>query len=137
MGETADVAVVGGGVLGLATAFELTERRLSVVLLESGTLGSGTTGTSFHWINASSKSEDETYHRFNAAGVQRLVAIEERTYQSVDSPGRPILSSASVGSAAVASIPPLLRQSRGYSPHERIQTATDPSYLQGCAVFCL
>jgi glycine/D-amino acid oxidase-like deaminating enzyme len=70
MNETADVVVVGGGVLGLAVAWELTERRLKVVLLETGTLGSGVTGTSFHWINASNKFEDESYHRFNAAGVQ-------------------------------------------------------------------
>jgi glycine oxidase len=40
LGERADVAVVGGGVAGLATARELARRGLSVVVLEDGRVGS-------------------------------------------------------------------------------------------------
>lgn len=40
----ADVAVVGGGIAGLCTAWELTRAGLSVVLLEADRIGSGVTG---------------------------------------------------------------------------------------------
>ncbi len=40
LGERADVAVVGGGVAGLAAASELARRGLSVALLEDGRAGS-------------------------------------------------------------------------------------------------
>src|SRR5215212_2291540 len=40
LGERADVAVVGGGVAGLAAARELARRGLSVVVLEDGRVGS-------------------------------------------------------------------------------------------------
>ncbi len=69
MPEIADVVVVGGGILGLALTWELARQNLKVVLLEQRTLGSGTTGTSFSWLNATSKTEDEAYHRLNAQGM--------------------------------------------------------------------
>jgi len=40
----ADVLVVGGGFAGLSAALELTQRGLSVVLLEAGRIGSGASG---------------------------------------------------------------------------------------------
>ncbi|NHI17713.1 FAD-binding oxidoreductase [Microbacterium sp. CBS5P-1] len=51
MSQTADVIVIGGGVLGSATAFELADRGLDVVLLERalpGRQGSGTTAGNLH-----------------------------------------------------------------------------------------
>ncbi|WOF23256.1 FAD-dependent oxidoreductase [Microbacterium betulae] len=51
MRGTADVVVIGGGVLGAATAFELSERGHDVVLLERalpGRQGSGTTAGNLH-----------------------------------------------------------------------------------------
>lgn len=43
MAETADVVIVGGGIVGCSVAFHLAERRAGrVVLLERSTLGSGT-----------------------------------------------------------------------------------------------
>lgn len=64
-----DAIIIGGGIIGCAMAFELARAGLSVVLLEQGKLAQGTTGNSFAWANASSKTGDETYHRLNAAGV--------------------------------------------------------------------
>lgn len=44
MAETADVVVVGGGVIGCACARELALRGLKVVLIERGGLASGASG---------------------------------------------------------------------------------------------
>lgn len=48
MGEriVADVAVVGGGVIGCATAYELARRGVDVVVLEAATVSSGASGAS-------------------------------------------------------------------------------------------
>lgn len=46
MSSTADVVVIGGGVMGTSTAFRLAERGLKVTLVEKGFLGSGTSGKS-------------------------------------------------------------------------------------------
>lgn len=72
---TRDVIVVGGGIIGCATAHFLTRAGLRVTLLEKGTLAHGTTGNSFAWANASTKIGDETYHRLNAAGVAGYEAL--------------------------------------------------------------
>jgi glycine/D-amino acid oxidase-like deaminating enzyme len=73
-----DVVVVGGGIVGSAAAFCLGRRGLRVALVERGRIGGGTTGSSFAWINATSKIADEAYHRLNAMGaaLYRELAVE-------------------------------------------------------------
>ena len=45
--ETAEIVIIGGGVIGASTAYYLARRKLGrVVLLEQETLGSGSTGRS-------------------------------------------------------------------------------------------
>jgi len=61
-----DVAVIGGGIIGVTAAFYLARRGKTVVLLERDRLARGTTGNSFAWINASSKAAEADYHRLNA-----------------------------------------------------------------------
>ncbi|MDP2957523.1 MAG: FAD-binding oxidoreductase [Longimicrobiales bacterium] len=46
MSQAYDVAVIGGGIMGCATALELARRGASVVVLEKGALASGSTGRS-------------------------------------------------------------------------------------------
>jgi glycine/D-amino acid oxidase-like deaminating enzyme len=70
-----DAIIVGGGIIGCTSAFHLARRGLKVCLVEKETLGSGTTGASFAWINATSKSSDEAYHRLNAAGLAGYCAL--------------------------------------------------------------
>lgn len=49
----AEVCVIGGGIAGLSVAYELTRAGRSVVVLESGAIGSGMTGrTTAHLVNA-------------------------------------------------------------------------------------
>ncbi len=42
--QTADVVVIGGGVAGLSTAMQLSQRGCRVVVLERQQLGNGSTG---------------------------------------------------------------------------------------------
>ena len=48
MAETADVVVIGAGIIGLSTAFQVARRSsLKVIVLEKGaSLGEGSTGAS-------------------------------------------------------------------------------------------
>jgi glycine/D-amino acid oxidase-like deaminating enzyme len=76
--RTYDVVVIGGGIVGCSSAFWLARRGMKVALLERGRIAEGTTGNSFAWINATSKTADEPYHRLNALGasVYRELAEE-------------------------------------------------------------
>ena len=78
MPELADAVVVGGGVLGLFMALELSRLSWRVIVLEEERFGSAATGKGFGWINSSSKLDDESYHRLNSASVQlyRRLATE-------------------------------------------------------------
>ena len=64
-----DVAVIGGGIIGVTAALFLARRGKKVVVLEQNRLAQGTTGNSFAWINASSKAAYSDYHHLNAKGL--------------------------------------------------------------------
>jgi glycine/D-amino acid oxidase-like deaminating enzyme/nitrite reductase/ring-hydroxylating ferredoxin subunit len=70
----ADVCVIGGGMAGLCTAYQLARDGQSVVLLEDGAIGSGQTSrTSAHLSNAI----DDRYHeveRIHGTDAARLAA---------------------------------------------------------------
>lgn len=75
---TADVVVIGGGILGAATAFELAERGLSTVLLERtlpGRQGSGTTAGNLHIQAIHSRRPGQAVPVDNA----RLVPLQRAT----------------------------------------------------------
>jgi len=73
-----DIVVVGGGIVGATAAFYLDRRGQSVALVERDRIGGGTSGSSFCWVNATSKVADEAYHRLNAMGAAsyRDLAVE-------------------------------------------------------------
>lgn len=64
--ELADAVIVGGGIMGTALAAALSRRLSRVLLLDSERCGAKATAGGFAWVNASSKWQDETYHRLNA-----------------------------------------------------------------------
>lgn len=70
------VVVCGAGLVGAAVADALSAH-VATTLVEAEDIASGTTGATFAWINASSKSP-EHYHAINAGGVagHRQLAVE-------------------------------------------------------------
>lgn len=88
-GRTADVVVVGAGIVGLTTALHLLDRGLRVVVLEARRIGSGTTGhttgkvTSQHglrYADLSSRLGEAGARRYaeaNAAGVEQVADLVE------------------------------------------------------------
>src|SRR5688572_22856748 len=70
----ADVCVVGAGIAGLSTAYELAAQGRSVIVVDDGPIGSGETGrTTSHLSNAF----DDRYHHVESQHdeeVSRLVA---------------------------------------------------------------
>lgn len=64
-----DVIVVGGGIIGLCSAYFLAKSGQKVLVLERGQIGQGTTANSFAWANATSKTSDQAYHDLNAMGL--------------------------------------------------------------------
>ncbi len=70
-----DCIIVGGGIIGCTAAFYLARAGRRVALVERGRLAEGTTGNSFAWANASTKTTDDAYHRLNAAGTMGYIAL--------------------------------------------------------------
>lgn len=74
---THDIAIVGGGIIGVTAGRWLAERGLKVCLVEQGKLASGTSGANFSWVNASQKTSDADYHHLNALGVRLYAKLGE------------------------------------------------------------
>ena len=88
--ERADVVVVGGGIAGLSTAYELSRLGRSVVVLDRGPLGGGMTArTSAHLASAlddfyhelirmRGETEARLYFESQAAALDRIDEIQDR-----------------------------------------------------------
>ncbi len=63
------VVVVGAGILGAAIGYELARRGAEVTILEKAKPAAGTTGDSFAYLNASTKSSSKPYFDLNAFGL--------------------------------------------------------------------
>jgi glycine/D-amino acid oxidase-like deaminating enzyme/nitrite reductase/ring-hydroxylating ferredoxin subunit len=86
--ESADVVVIGSGIAGLSTAYELTARGRSVIVLDRGRIGSGMTArTTAHlvsaWddrfadlISARGIEAARTVYRSQAAAINRIESIQ-------------------------------------------------------------
>ena len=74
MTATARVIVVGGGIVGAATAYRLTEASVPTCLIDAGEPGRGTSASSFAWINSAHK-HPRAYHDLNVAGMAEHAAL--------------------------------------------------------------
>lgn len=73
------IAVVGGGVLGLATATELAARGASVDLVTQGELADGASGRSLSWLNSFGGARSAAYHQLRLLGIDRYRTLAART----------------------------------------------------------
>ncbi len=70
------VAVVGAGIVGASVAFWLSQRGARVWLLDRSRPASGTTASSFAWINANSKTPRD-YFGLNRAGMEEHLRLRD------------------------------------------------------------
>ena len=68
------IVVIGAGSVGANVAYRLAQRGACVTVLEAEAPGSGTSGASFAWVNAFSKTPRH-YHDLNAASMDEHVAL--------------------------------------------------------------
>jgi glycine/D-amino acid oxidase-like deaminating enzyme len=68
---------VGGGILGVSTAYHLARAGEPVVLVVDGPLASGASGRSLSWLN-SAGIRSEHYHRLRMAGLDRYRTLAAR-----------------------------------------------------------
>jgi glycine/D-amino acid oxidase-like deaminating enzyme len=66
--------VVGAGIVGTAVAYRLARAGVKTTVLDAGSVGGGTSATTFAWLNSNQKEPLE-YHRLNAAGVGEHLAL--------------------------------------------------------------
>jgi glycine/D-amino acid oxidase-like deaminating enzyme len=71
------VAVIGGGVIGVSSAYYLARRGAKVCLVTEGFLASGASGRSLSWINSASNWA-EHYHQFRMIGIDRYRTLFAR-----------------------------------------------------------
>ncbi len=79
--QVADVIVVGGGVAGLSTALQLARRGKSVLVLEQGQLGSGSTGRAAGLLGQLRGTSAST--RMLMDGVETVLEMERETGEEI------------------------------------------------------
>jgi sarcosine oxidase subunit beta len=80
--ESADVVIVGGGIMGCALAYQLARRKVDVLLLERETLGSQSTGKCAGGVRQQFSLEANV--RLQRLSVQLLRGFEEETGHAAD-----------------------------------------------------
>ncbi|OXS35506.1 NAD(P)/FAD-dependent oxidoreductase [Streptomyces sp. XY006] len=71
------VVVIGAGVLGVSAARHLSVAGADVLLLDHRGAGTGTSATTFAWVN-SNRKHDVDYHRLNVAGMEEHARLAAR-----------------------------------------------------------
>jgi glycine/D-amino acid oxidase-like deaminating enzyme len=69
------VIVAGGGIIGASIAYRLARRGAEVTLLERSAPGTGTTASSFAWINA--KKQPRAYHTLSQLGIDAWRVLDQ------------------------------------------------------------
>jgi glycine/D-amino acid oxidase-like deaminating enzyme len=136
-----NVAVLGGGILGVSTAVHLLRGGASVVLITEGELASGATGRSLSWLNSAGYRSD-AYHHLRLAGIDRYRTLfaQDPTREWLQFDGG--LFWAPAGDAPKAEVRHAYERSHGYDSQlvkpEQIAALTpgvDPTAVADVAVF--
>jgi glycine/D-amino acid oxidase-like deaminating enzyme len=77
-----DVVVIGGGIMGATTAYELAVKGASVVLLEKGHVGGEQSGRNWSWVRQQARDEDEL--PLMQASIARWRALEAELGTSIE-----------------------------------------------------
>lgn len=80
--QTADVVVIGGGIMGLASAYELAHEGKSVLLVERSDLGSGSTSKAAGGLR--SQFSDEANIRLGARSLDTFAWLQEKRGHALD-----------------------------------------------------
>ena len=63
------IVVIGAGIIGTFIAYELSRYGIDVTLIDKNKPGSGTSGSSFNWINATYPKKPYSYNYFAQLGI--------------------------------------------------------------------
>lgn len=75
--ETAEVIVIGAGVIGAAIVAELRHHGTDCFVVEAGVPGRGVSEVSFAWVNASADKTPRSYRALNLAGLEAHHRLHE------------------------------------------------------------
>lgn len=70
------IVVVGAGIIGTTIAYELSKLGVITTLIDKNFPGSGTTGSSFNWINATYPKTPYVYNYLAQLGIRHFKKIE-------------------------------------------------------------
>jgi glycine/D-amino acid oxidase-like deaminating enzyme len=76
------VGIIGAGIIGLAVAAKLASQGARVTLIDGNAPVSGTSGTSFAWVNSNGKSPGD-YHNLNVSGLKAHLAWQAQVPESL------------------------------------------------------
>ena len=76
-GAPGHVVVLGGGILGVSTAYHLRRRGASVTLVTEAGLATGASGRSLAWLNSAAR-RSPAYHRLRTLGIDRYRTLTAR-----------------------------------------------------------
>jgi glycine oxidase len=75
--DSADVLIVGGGIIGCLTAYYLSQRGLSAIVIEADGIASGASGTSAGWLTPYSHKNDRAMLALSPATLRLHAELAE------------------------------------------------------------
>ena len=72
-----EVVVIGAGIIGSSIAYELSKRGVKVTLIDKNAPGSGCSGSSFSWINATYPKKPYSYNLFSQLGINAFHLVQK------------------------------------------------------------
>ena len=74
--KTKEAVVIGAGIIGCSIAYELSKRGVAVTLIDKSVPGSGCSGSSFSWINATYPKKPYSYNLLSQLGINAFHLVQ-------------------------------------------------------------